>query len=295
MTYGYLRVSTDKQDENNQRVGVEEKARKMCVAIDEYIVDSGVSGTKEPEKRKLGALLGKLKPGDIIIASELSRLGRSLYMVMRILEHCMKQEVKVITVKDNYELGDNIQSKVLAFAFALAAEIERDLISSRTKEAIDRKREEGIIFGRPRGARTGCKKLKPYHDKIVELLKGGFSYSAIAKQVGAHRNTLKGYCAENGLVELHNKNHDKKIEYRYTQPALGKVATIGELLKKIKSGMTYDDIGKHYGIHAASIRKYVQERERLYKEYVHVQNKKRIEANGGLKINKQHRGKEAGK
>jgi DNA invertase Pin-like site-specific DNA recombinase len=202
----------------------------------------------------------------------------------------MKQEVKVITVKDNYELGDNIQSKVLAFAFALAAEIERDLISSRTKEAIDKKRREGLMFGRPRGARTGCKKLKPFHDKIVELLKKGFSYSVIAKEVGAHRNTLKGYCAENGLVELHDKKHNKGIDCRYTAPALEKVTTIGELLKKIKSGMTYDDIGKHFGIHPASIRKYIQERQRLYKEYVNIQNKKRIEANGGLKINKQHRG-----
>jgi DNA invertase Pin-like site-specific DNA recombinase len=289
MTYGYLRVSTDRQDENNQRTGVDEKARKMCVAIDEYVIDSGVSGTKEPEKRKLGPLLEKLKPGDTIIASELSRLGRSLYMIMRILEYCMKHEVKVITVKDNYELGDNVQSKVLAFAFALAAEIERDLISSRTKEAIDRKRKEGVIFGRPRGARTGCRKLKPFHDEIVKLLINGFSYFAIAKEVGAHRNTLKEYCVENGLVELHDKKHDRGIDYRYITPALEKATTIGELLKKIKSGMTYDDIGKRYGIHPASVRKYIQERQRLYKEYVSIQNKKRIEANGGLKINKLYR------
>jgi DNA invertase Pin-like site-specific DNA recombinase len=290
MTYGYLRVSTDKQDENNQRVGVEEKARKMCVAIDEYVVDSGVSGTKEPEKRKLGALLEKLKPGDTIIASELSRLGRSLYMIMRILEYCMKHEVKVVTVKDNYELGDDVQSKVLAFAFALAAEIERDLISSRTKEAIDKKRKEGLMFGRPRGARTGCKKLKPFHDKIVGLLKDGLSYSTIAKQVGAHRNTLKGYCAENGLEELHDKKHDRGINRSNATPAVEKATTIGDLLKDIKSGMSYDDIGRRLGIHAATIRKYIQERQRLHKEYVNVQNKKRIEANGGLKINKQHRG-----
>jgi DNA invertase Pin-like site-specific DNA recombinase len=289
MTYGYLRVSTDKQDENNQKTGVVEKARRMCVEIDEFIIDAGVSGTKEPEKRKLGALMEKLKPGDLIIASELSRLGRSLYMIMRILEYCMKHKVKVVTVKDGYELGDNLQSTILAFAFGIAAEIERDMISRRTKEALQRRIKDGILMGRPRGARTGCKKLKPFHDKIIELLENGLSYSAIAQQVGAHRNTLKGYCAENGLVELHDKKHDKGIDRRYTTPALEKVTTIGELLKKIKSGMTYDDIGRHYGIHPASIRKYIQERQRLYKEYVNIQNKRRIEANGGMKINKAYR------
>lgn len=290
MTYGYLRVSTDKQDENNQRTGVEEKARKMCMEIDEYIIDAGVSGTKEPEKRNLGVLMKKLMPGDVIIASELSRLGRSLYMVMRILEYCMKHEVKVVTVKDNYELGDNIQSKVLAFAFALAAEIERDLISSRTKEALARKMKEGIMVGRPQGARAGCKKLKPHHDTIVKLLKERLSYSQIAKQVGAHRNTLKGYCAENNLVELHDTRHDKSLVQRYTTPALEKVASIGELLKKIKNGETYNDIGKHYGIHQASVRKYIQNHQRLYEKYVEVQNKIRIAANGGLKINKRYGG-----
>jgi DNA invertase Pin-like site-specific DNA recombinase len=292
MTYGYLRVSTDKQDENNQRHGVEEKARKMCVEVDEYIIDFGVSGAKEPEKRKLGALLDKLQPGDVLIASELSRLGRSLYMVMRILEHCLKREVEVITVKDNYELGNNIQSKVLAFAFGLAAEIERDLISQRTKEALDRKRKEGMMVGRPQGSKTGCRKLKPYHEKIVECLKDGLSYSAMAKTIGINRNTIKAYCLEYSLTELHDERHNKHISFKKDIyiPAIEKVATQRELLKKIQSGMTYEDIGRSYGIHAASVRKYVQNRPRLYGEYLKEQNKIRIAANGGLRINKAHKG-----
>jgi DNA invertase Pin-like site-specific DNA recombinase len=166
MIYGYLRVSADKQDENNQKLGVDEKARLMNVQIDEYIVDAGVSGTKEPSKRKLGPLMDKLKPGDTIIASELSRLGRSLYMVMRILEFCMKHEVKVITVKEGYELGDNIQSKVLAFAFSLSAEIERDMISRRTKEALQKKKNDGMMLGRPKGSKTGSTKLNAKQDEI---------------------------------------------------------------------------------------------------------------------------------
>ena len=139
MIYGYLRVSTDDQDSENQKVGVSAKATSIGVAIDDWIIDDGISGTKEPEKRLLGKLMKKLKPGDVIITSELSRLGRKLFMIMRILEFCMQHEVKVYTVKDGYELGDNIQSKVLAFAFGIAAEIERDMISQRSKEALARK------------------------------------------------------------------------------------------------------------------------------------------------------------
>lgn len=139
MVYAYLRVSTGKQDGQNQRVGVENLAQRLGLVIDEYIDDEGVSGTKEPEKRELGKLLKKLRPGDVLLAGEISRLGRSLFMVMRILEHCMNNSIKVYTAKDGYELGDNIQSKVLAFAFGLSAEIEREMISRRTKEALAKK------------------------------------------------------------------------------------------------------------------------------------------------------------
>jgi DNA invertase Pin-like site-specific DNA recombinase len=290
MTYGYLRVSTDRQDENNQRQGVEAKARKMGISIDEFVIDAGVSGTKEPEKRKLGGLLDKLQAGDVIIASELSRLGRSLYMVMRILEHCMKQNVKVITVKDNYELGDNVQSKVLAFAFALAAEIERDMISQRTKEALAKKMREGLMVGRPRGRRTGCRKLVPYHNQIVDGLKNGESYSGLAKKLGVHRNTLKGYCSEHKIDDLHNKAHDKSIEYRKQRPLLEAATTLKELLDLIKQGMTYNDIGRKFGIHPASVRNYIQGRPGFHNEYVKIQDGKRIKSNGGLRINKAYLG-----
>ena len=136
MVYAYLRVSTDKQDGINQKIGIEEFCKKRGFIVDEYFDDEGKSGTLEPEKRELGKLLNKLRSGDILIAGEISRLGRSLFMVMRILEHCMNNNVKVYTVKDGYELGDNITSKVLAFAFGLSAEIEREMISRRTKEAL---------------------------------------------------------------------------------------------------------------------------------------------------------------
>ena len=194
--YAYLRVSTGKQDGDNQRLGVEELAKRHGLTIDEYIDDEGVSGTKEPEKRELGKLLNKLKPGDVLLAGEISRLGRSLFMVMRILEHCMKNDVRVYTAKDGYELGDNIQSKVLAFAFGLSAEIEREMISRRTKEALAKKRAEGVILGRPKGRKSSYVKLSGKAKDISIMLKYGIPKSHIAKKLGVHRNTLYKYIAE---------------------------------------------------------------------------------------------------
>ena len=138
MIYGYIRVSTDKQTVENQRFEIKNFANKHGLIIDKWIEET-ISGTKKIEKRRLGMLLYKLKEGDILIASELSRLGRNLLQVMSILHFCLERGAKVWTIKDNYRLGDDIQSKVLAFAFGLSAEIERNLISQRTIEALARK------------------------------------------------------------------------------------------------------------------------------------------------------------
>lgn len=200
--YAYLRVSTGKQDGENQRKGVDDFAKSRGLEITEYIDDEGVSGTKEPEKRELGRLLKKLKPGDVLIAGEISRLGRSLFMVMRILEHCMNNDVKVYTVKDGYELGDNIQSKVLAFAFGLSAEIEREMISRRTKEALEKKRAEGVILGRPKGRKSSYVKLTGKAKDIKVMLEYGFTKTQIAKKMKVNRNTLYTYLKERYEKEL---------------------------------------------------------------------------------------------
>lgn len=199
MIYGYLRVSTDDQDSNNQKLGVCKKAESLGLSVDDWIVDDGISGTKEPEKRMLGKLMKKLQDGDVIITSELSRLGRKLFMIMRILEFCMLHNVKVYTVKDGYELGDNIQSKVLAFAFGIAAEIERDMISQRTKEALARKRLEGVILGRPKGRKTSPDKLKLSGKTVLinGLLNEGVSQRKIAKICKVDRNTLARFLKNN--------------------------------------------------------------------------------------------------
>lgn len=195
--YGYLRVSTDKQDCENQKIGVENMARSRGLEIEKWIVDDGVSGTKEPEKRKLGKLLRKIKTGDVIICSELSRLGRKLFMVISILEHCMKVGAKVLTVKDGYELGDNVQSKVLAFAFGLVAELEREMISKRTKEALQRRKADGKRLGRPFGSRNKKHALDGKEEKISKLLNQGLPVAQVAQRLKVSSVTLYAYLKSN--------------------------------------------------------------------------------------------------
>lgn len=197
--YAYIRVSTDRQDCANQKLGVNAKATALGLTIDKYIEDDGISGTKEPEHRALGGLLRKIQAGDIIICSELSRLGRKLFMIMRILEHCMRVGVKVYTVKDGYELGDNIQSKVLAFAFALSAEIERDLISQRTKEALIQCRNKGIKLGRPCGSKSKKCKLNGKYNYIIDALQSGISKAKLSKKLKVSIPTLNKYIKDNTL------------------------------------------------------------------------------------------------
>lgn len=193
MVYGYIRVSTDKQDCENQKLGIDAKARVLGITIDKYVEDAGISGVKSPNERALGGVLRKLQRGDIIICSEISRLGRKLFMIMGILEHCMKVGAKVYTVKDNYELGDNIQSKVLAFAFALSAEIERDLISQRTKEAMARRRACGLYIGRKLGARNLHHKLDGKENIIKSMLSQGHSRRQIAKKLKVSPTTINTF------------------------------------------------------------------------------------------------------
>ena len=195
--YGYLRVSTDKQDCDNQKVGVEALAEKLGLPIESWIIDDGVSGTKEPQKRKLGKLLRKIRTGDVIICSELSRLGRKLFMVISILEHCMKIGAKVLTAKEGYELGDNVQSKVLAFAFGLVAELEREMISKRTKEALQRRKANGKRLGRPFGSRNKKHALDGKEDKISELLNQGLSVVQAAQRLKVSSVTLYAYLKDN--------------------------------------------------------------------------------------------------
>ena len=189
MFYGYIRVSSDKQTVENQRFEIEKFCKAQKLQIDDWIEET-ISGTKNYTKRQLGDLLKKVQKGDVIICSELSRLGRNLFMIMEILNICMRKECRVWTIKDNYRLGDDIQSKVLAFAFGLSAEIERNLISQRTKEALARKKAQGIRLGRPVGARNTHVKLSGKEEKIRVLLECGLPKIQIARILKVHRLTL---------------------------------------------------------------------------------------------------------
>lgn len=191
MIYGYIRVSSDKQTVENQRFEINKFCERDDMKIDGWIEET-ISGTKAYNKRQLGLLLKRIQKDDLIICAELSRLGRNLFMIMEILNICMTKECKVWTIKDNYRLGEDIQSKVLAFAFGLSAEIERNLISQRTKEALARKKAEGIILGRPKGRKNSPDKYKLSSKEtlIKELIHMGVSKRKIAKICKVDRNTL---------------------------------------------------------------------------------------------------------
>ena len=194
MIYGYIRVSSDKQTVENQRFEI----TKFCIVnnltIDGWIEET-ISGTRDVNKRQLGKLLRRVHKGDIIITTEISRLGRSLFMIMEVLSFCMKKGCKVWTIKDGYRLGDDIQSKVLAFAFALSAEIERNLISRRTKEAMARLKAEGRILGRPKGKKSRKRTYKLHRKEplIRTMLAQGLSLREIASDLHTSRNTLRRY------------------------------------------------------------------------------------------------------
>lgn len=198
MNYGYIRVSSDKQTVENQRYEITQFCLREGLSIHGWIEET-ISGTRDYDKRKLGQLLERVQAGDLIICSELSRLGRSLYMVMEILSICMDKNCRVWTIKDNFRLGDDIQSKVLAFAFGLSAEIERNLISQRTREALARKRAEGVHLGRPKGALSKKTKLSGTEETIQLLLDRGNSYAAIARALQVDRSTLVRFCRSRGL------------------------------------------------------------------------------------------------
>lgn len=244
MIYGYLRVSTGMQDIENQKSGIVSFAQSRGMIINSWVNDDGVSGTKEPEDRLLGKLLKKVKKGDTIIASELSRIGRSLYMVMRILENCMKNEVKIITVKDGYELGDNITSKVLAFAFGLAAEIERDMISKRTTEALKRKKSEGLVLGRPMGSKSSKKKLDTNVKKIRQMYEvDNLSMSAISRILKCNRMTVRSCIDAHGFLKTDNKYSKNLPKTAFTPISLGE----NEFFDEYKKTFSMTDTARYFG------------------------------------------------
>lgn len=193
MVYGYIRVSTDAQNTANQRNEIERFASANNLVVDNWIEDV-ISGTKDPHLRNLGkVIMENCREGDMIICTELSRLGRSLLMIMNTLHFFLEQKVMLWTIKDNFRLSDDLTCKVISFAFGLAAEIERQLISQRTKAALERVRTEGRHIGRPKGRRNSVYKLSAFDSYIKNARKAGVSKSKIALELGVDWDTVNAH------------------------------------------------------------------------------------------------------
>ena len=189
---GYIRVSSNKQTVEHQRHEISVFTEQNNIKVDKWVEET-ISSRKPLNKRKLGQLLDALEPNDIIIAAEISRLGRSLLEVMRILENCLNKNCQVWTIKEHYRLGNDIQSKVMAFAFGLSAEIERNLISQRTKSSLDNIRATGKKLGRPLSAQSKKLKLSKNAKKVKKLLDMGISKYRIAKMMEVRRSTVSRF------------------------------------------------------------------------------------------------------
>lgn len=205
MTYAYLRVSTDRQNLENQEYEVKKYAEYKGITIDSFVQEK-MSGKIAIDHRELGKLKKKLKAGDTLIVPELSRLGRSMLDVLEFINYVIKKKISLISLKEKFELGDNIQSKVIAFAFSLSAEIERQLISQRTKEALARLKAEGVHIGRPRGRRNIIfnEACVENHNKIVAVYEAKGSLPKLATEIGVARGTLYRYMFYAGIREPHH-------------------------------------------------------------------------------------------
>lgn len=194
--YGYIRVSTDKQTTENQRFEINRFLAEKGLSVDKWVNET-VSGTVCFRKRRLGAALRRLQKGDVLICSELSRLGRTILDVLTILNRCIEKQANVWTVKERYTLGDDIQSQMLAFVFSMVAQLERSLISQRTKEALQRLKAEGKKLGRPYGGRNKRHLLDGKDAEIKRLRAAGLSKKTIADKLNVSYGTMANYFKKN--------------------------------------------------------------------------------------------------
>ncbi len=196
MTIAYLRVSTNDQDLEKNKFDILKLANEKGLGQVQW-VEEHVSGRINWRSRKLGAVIENAKAGDTLIVSELSRLGRSMLECMEILSLAVQKQLNICAIKGNWQLDNSIQSKVVAMAFAIASEIERDLISQRTKEALAARRRAGKPLGRPRG--IGKSKLDAHVPEIKALLANGSTQVFIAKRYGTTTANLSRYIERHGL------------------------------------------------------------------------------------------------
>lgn len=191
MIYAYIRVSSDKQTLENQRYEIMQYCLRQQLQVDRWYQEV-ITGTKRVSDRRLGDLLRRIRPDDLIISTEISRFGRSLYMVLDFFGKCLDKGCRIYTIKDGFQLGDNLQSKVIAFALSLSAEVERQLISQRTKEALAYRKAQGIKLGRPCGFEHSPvqQRLQANTAHIRELITAGVSRSEIARRLHVGTTSL---------------------------------------------------------------------------------------------------------
>lgn len=194
----YLRVSTDEQDVNNQKHGLLEYCNQKGLTNIEFITDS-VSGKYPWKERKIGAAIAQMQAGDNLIFAEISRMARSTLQVLEILSACADKEINVYIAKQQMHLDGSMQAKITATVLGLAAEIEREFISQRTKEALAARKAKGLQLGRPEGAINKSYALDKHKAEIEKYLAMGLSLSAIAKLVETPRSTVNDYIKRCGL------------------------------------------------------------------------------------------------
>lgn len=194
----YARVSTNKQDLANQRHEIERYCSARGFLVDAW--DSEIiSGTIKVKDRRIGTLLDQLERGDTLIVAEVSRISRSLRTILDTIEDAIERGITVVSVKENFIFGDDLNSRIIATAFGLAAQIERSLISARTREALARKRSEGMRLGRPPGKRPDQRKLHGKDREIMKLMDKRVSIAAIARLLDVNRQTVSTYIEQQDL------------------------------------------------------------------------------------------------
>lgn len=247
MIYAYIRVSSELQTTDNQRYELEQYAVKTATQIDSWIEET-ISSRKKLAARALGRLIPTLRAGDMLLITELSRIGRNLYEVMTVLGQLLDKGIVVYATKQAWRLGDNLISKVQAFGFTLAADIERMMISQRTKDGLARAKSQGVTLGHPRKPNSHHK-LTGKENEIAQMQQQGMPVTKIGKALGVHRLTLSSHLKRMGGETVINKQYSKLQAPEIAANACAAPATLS-----IQTTKTVDSIMKAGGQMFAYIR-----------------------------------------
>lgn len=214
MIYAYLRVSTDKQDCDNQKQGVIRWLDYKGWKCDEWVIEEGVSGAKDYKARMLGKLVNKTQSGDWVIVSELSRLSRSMINTFELIKELSKKGVSVFCIKENMQISDDALGLMILSSFAFAAQVERERISQRTKEALTRAKENGTHLGRPFGAAHKMLELENFKDYIFKCVESGESTVKISSKLNVSQGTLRSFLKKYNIKTVGMLKYRENMEYK---------------------------------------------------------------------------------